>query len=204
MKRYRWSSYVWYLNRAGRGPKWLRRDRVMASVGLSPGESRGYEAYIEGRVLELGIEAGRKELEEEWKKLRRGWLVGGRDFLEKLQGCLGSAVRGRRRESHSGGAKRGHDEAAAERKLALGLKAMGLREKDLEWMPKGAGEKVVLASWLRERTVMPLRWVSQRLRMGHYTRVTQAVGRMKGRPGGKLEKLKRKLARLEADESATN
>ena len=41
---------------------------------------------------------------------------------------------------------------------------------------------------------MPLRWVSERLHMGHYSRVTQAVSRMRRRPGRKLEQLRRKLA----------
>jgi hypothetical protein len=33
--------------------------------------------------------------------------------------------------------------------------------------------------------------------MGHYTRVTQAVSRLRRRPSRKLEQLKRKLLRLE-------
>jgi hypothetical protein len=33
--------------------------------------------------------------------------------------------------------------------------------------------------------------------MGHYTRVTQAVSRMKRQPGRKLEKMKRRLLNLE-------
>jgi hypothetical protein len=41
-----------------------------------------------------------------------------------------------------------------------------------------------------------LRWVSERLSMGHYTRVTQAVSRAERRPGRKLNQIKRKLLRL--------
>jgi hypothetical protein len=44
---------------------------------------------------------------------------------------------------------------------------------------------------------VPLRWVSEELGMGHYTRVTKAVSRMKQKPGRKLEKLKRKLLQTE-------
>ena len=44
---------------------------------------------------------------------------------------------------------------------------------------------------------MALRWVSERLGMGHYSRVTQAIHRAGRRPGGKLNRIKRKLARLE-------
>src|SRR5258708_5725004 len=85
LKRYRWSSYPWYLNRAGKRPAWLRTDRVMGSLRLGPKDGRGYEAYIEGRVLELASQAGRKELDAQWKVLRRGWYVGGESFLEKLE-----------------------------------------------------------------------------------------------------------------------
>ena len=75
LKRYRWSSYPWYLKRAGKRPVWLRVERVMGSLGLGLGDAKGYEAYIEGRVLELAAKAGRKELEQEWKALRRGWYA---------------------------------------------------------------------------------------------------------------------------------
>ena len=77
LKRYRWSSYPWYVNRAGRRPVWLSMAQVMGSLGLGPEERGGGQAYIEGRVLELGTKAGRKELEAQWKSLRRGWYVGG-------------------------------------------------------------------------------------------------------------------------------
>jgi hypothetical protein len=61
-------------------------------------------------------------------------------------------------------------------------------------LPKGSPEKLVLAWWLRENTTVTLRWVSERLGMGHYTRVTQAIRQMSRRPGRKLEKIKRQLA----------
>jgi hypothetical protein len=72
LKGYRWSSYPWYLNRAGQRPVWLSAERVMGGLGLASEDRRGYEAYLEGRVLELGRKAGRREWEAEWKALRRG------------------------------------------------------------------------------------------------------------------------------------
>ena len=98
-KRYRWSSYPWYLNCAGKKPAWLHWERVLGSLGLSE---------------------------------------------------------------------------------------------------KGSPQKLVLAWWLRENTTVTLRWVSKRLEMGHYTRVTQAISRMSRRPGRKLEKIKRQLRAIEA------
>jgi REP element-mobilizing transposase RayT len=202
LKRYRWSSYPWYLNRAGKRPCWLSTDRVLGDLGFGIKEAKGYEAYIEGRVLELGSKAGRKELDEEWKALRRGWYVGGKGFVEKLQEHLEKGMSGRRRESHSGEAKAAHDEAAAERELQRAFRALGLDDGAVEQLAKGAGEKVVLAWWLRQRTTVSLRWVSERLRMGHYTRVTQAIRRAECRPGRKINQIKRKLERLEGLENA--
>ena len=55
---------------------------------------------------------------------------------------------------------------------------------------------MVLESWLRQRTTAPLHWLTERLAWEHFKRVSQAIGRMKCRPGRKLEQLKRKLIEL--------
>ena len=161
LKRYRWSSYPWYLNRAGKRPAWLRVERVLQSLGLRPGQAKGYEAYLEGRVLELATKAGRQQLEQQWKSLRRGWYVGSGDFAQKLEEHLDGAMKGRLRESFNGAAKESHDLAAAERALARGAEALGLSAEELSRLPKGAPEKVVLAWWLRQRTTVPLKWRGQ-------------------------------------------
>jgi putative transposase len=197
LRRYRWSSYPGYLKPAGQGPSWLRRDRVLEGLRLTEKNHRGYEAYMESRVLELGLKAGRQELEEKWRALRRGWYVGGESFSDRLKEKLEGIVAGKKRESHSGGARRTHGETAARKLLARGLAALGLGGSDLEDLPKGAPEKTVLAWWMRKRTAVSLRWVGQMLAMGHYTRVTQAVSRMSRKPGRKLEKLKQRLLKTE-------
>jgi REP element-mobilizing transposase RayT len=198
LKRYRWSSYPWYLNRAGKRPVWLRTDRVMGSLGLGPKDLKGYEAYIEGRALELASKAGRKEADLEWKALRRGWYLGGGSFLRKLEEHLDGVMEGRRRESHSGEAKAAHDEAAGERDLKRGLAVFGLSEAAMRELPRSAPEKRVLAWWLRQRTTVSLRWLSARLAMGHFTRVSQAINMVKRHPDRKLERLRRKLIQLES------
>jgi hypothetical protein len=198
LKRYRWSSYPWYLNRAGKRPVWLRTDRVMGSLGLGPKEVKGYETYIEGRVLELASAAGRKAADAEWKTLRRGWYVGGESFPGQLEKYMDGVVEGRRRESHSGEAKAAHDEAAGEKDLKRALTVLGLSEERMKGLPKSASEKRVLAWWLRRRTTVSLRWLSERLGMGHYTRVSQAIGEVKRNRDRKLERLRCKLIQLES------
>ncbi len=191
LRQYSWSSYPWYVNRAGSGPPWLCRERVMEELGLAKAAVKGYEAYMEARVLELAMADGRGAWEAKWKELRRGWYLGGEGFLEKLRQKLERAVGGSRRESHSGPARRAHDEKAAEEMLQTGLRRLGI--KDLKQRAKWDREKVALAWWMREGTTVSLRWLSQRLEMGHYSRVSQAVSRMSRKPSRSLAKLKRTL-----------
>ncbi len=126
-----------------------------------------------------------------------GNRVGEGSFLEKLRSRLAEVMRGRRRESHSGGAKAAHDEAAAAAALAQGLAALGLEQSRLARMPKGVAEKAVLAWWLRQRTTVGLRWLSERLGMGHLTRVSQAVSQVQHGPKAIHQRLQRRLARAE-------
>jgi hypothetical protein len=193
LRHYWWSSYPLYL--AGRCPVWLSRSEVLGSLGLEEHQRRGYEAYLEGRVLEWRNPKRREELEEQWKALRRGWYLGQESFLERLEDWLDKAVAGRRRESHSGGARETHDERAAERLLNKSMKAFGLKQADLKVLPLGCPEKIVLAWWLRKHTTVSLRWVADRLVMGHYTRVTQAVSRVGRNPAKHLAQLCRQLER---------
>ena len=196
LKSYRWSSYRWYLSRSGKKPSWLERQRVLGSLGLDETQWKGFEAYMEGRVLELGRPSARKQLQEQWKALRRGWYVGGKSFMERLVDGLEMAAQGRRRESHSGPARQAHDEAAAELNLGKAMRALGLNEESLKALSKGSPEKAVLAWWLRENTTVAVRWVSQRLDMGHYTRVTQAISRVARQPNRGHKHLKQKLSDL--------
>src|SRR5882724_11633231 len=42
LKSYKWSSYPWYLDRAGNKPEWVHCARVMGSLGLAEKDGRGY------------------------------------------------------------------------------------------------------------------------------------------------------------------
>ena len=47
---------------------------------------------------------------------------------------------------------------------------------------------------------MTLRWVGERLAMGHYPRVTQAVSRVERRPGRKARRLRARLLEFDTKE----
>ena len=190
---YRWSSYPSYVRPSPERPAWLVRGRVLGNLGLAPDDARGYEAYIEGRVLELGIKQGRQELAAEWKAIRRGWYLGDAAFRERMLGLVEGPLRSRRRSSYSGGAKREHGEAEAERLLARGLAVLNLEESRLAQPPKGGLEKQLLAWWLCLHTTARRGWVSARLGMGDESRVSQAIGWVKQETEPEVKRLKERL-----------
>jgi hypothetical protein len=78
-------------------------------------------------------------------------------------------------ESYSGDEIREHDEAQALRILQRGLDVLGVSEGELQVKAKGALEKQLLAWCLRKKTVVSRKWISEKLRMGDLSRVTNSV-----------------------------
>ena len=110
-------------------------------------------------------------------------------LLKLIKAALGAG----RAASYAGAAKRAHGEAEAERWLGAGLKALGLEAGSLPERPKGLAEKQMLAWWLRGRTTMGRRWISERLGMGEESGVSRAVRKVQVGREDKLRTLKRRL-----------
>jgi putative transposase len=195
LQRYRWSSYPLYLEGRAQRPGWLATERVLGDLGLEPEDREGYEAYVEGRVLELGRSVGRRELNEQWARIRRGWYLGGDGFRGRMLQWVKQVLGKGRWATYSGAAKRAHGEGEATRLLAKGLGVLGVSAGQLDQGAKAMPEKQVLAWWLCQRTTVARRWVSERLRMGDESRVTQAIRRVKGGGDGELQKLRKRLER---------
>ena len=144
-------------------------------------------------MLELEIRTGRKALEGEWKRIRRGWYLGDDGFrgqmLKKVKATFGKG----RAASYLGHAKRAHGESEAERMVVQGVVALGLDGQRLADKSKGMAEKQVLAWWLRQRTTAGRRWVSDRLCMGEESGVSKAIRLVKESRGGELKRLRQRL-----------
>ena len=115
-------------------------------------------------------------------------------MLERVKG----AMAGRLAASFTGPAKRAHGEAEAERLLGLGCQRLGIVEVSLANQPKGQLEKQVLAWWLCAHTTVTRRWVSERLRMGHESRIGQAQRYIRGTQDKKIIQMKSKLSKITA------
>jgi hypothetical protein len=113
--------------------------------------------------LPTGMEWRRREdLRGEFKRVERGWCLGGEQFRQELL----EQVKTRSGPSHFGEAVQEAETAQAERLVAAGLRRMGWSEADLKARRQGEPRKVELAWELRSKTTMPLAWVAERLSMG--------------------------------------
>ena len=111
----------------------------------------------------------------DWKEIRRGWCLGGDTFRETLLEALGPKIKGGKRESYGGDAKRAHDDRAAAAWLRQGLAAYSLTVERLARLKKSDKRKLVLAWWLSRHTSVGADWISTRLAMGHRTSVSKAA-----------------------------
>ena len=142
LKRYRWSSYPWYLKPAGQWPGLAGAGAGAGGDAVEAGGTPGLRSLsLKAGCWNWECEPDGVELEEKWKALRRGWYVGGESFGGKLRERIGEVVRGLRRESHSGAMKREHGEQAAERLVREGMAAAGVDGGGTEIGPPGDGGK---------------------------------------------------------------
>ena len=87
-----------------------------------------------------------EDLRGEFKRVERGWCLGGEEFRQELLEQV--------------------EAAQAERLVVEGLKRLRWSEADLRARRKGEPGKVKLARELRSKTTMPLAWITARLNMG--------------------------------------
>lgn len=105
-----------------------------------------------------------------WQALERGWFLGDKEFKKELLAQMHE-----RRGDHYGPELREADALHAERVLAAQLSRRGWSESQLIARRKGDPEKVEIASPLRARTPMTLKWIAQRLKMGTWTYLSNCL-----------------------------
>ena len=189
---YRWSSYPGYISSQKR-PSWLTVDRLFDNLCLNNDSSgrRKFKTIMQERVIEISRNANRGDIDERWKRIRRGWYFGGDAFrdllLDKLGGLTGQ------RASFSGEAVRTHDEKEAERLFQAGLKILELAEANLLELRKGATEKCILAWLIRKNTAVSNQWISERLQMGRPDCFSRYPRRIEAAQDRQVMLMKRKL-----------
>ncbi len=79
LETYRWSSYPLYLQAPSRRPPWLRTERLLGEWSVPADRTSGR------RMFAAQMEARRAgEGDQDYKPLRRGWFLGGKQFRKEL------------------------------------------------------------------------------------------------------------------------
>jgi len=167
LRDFRWSSYGEYLQAPGKRAPWLRVDRLLGEWGIKSGSRPSR------RRLELAM-AQRQELDrsnEDWKRLRRGWCLGPKEFREELL----EMIEEQKGQQHYGEEIREKDEQRAARLIAGAMRKWHWKRAELKARRKGDRRKVELARRLREETTMTWQWIAERLVMGHWRTAYNAV-----------------------------
>jgi len=100
--------------------------------------------------------------------LRRGWCYSFLTFKERMLGLAEDLLSSYSTGSDRGGNYRGAELRAygikrAEAIIAAGFDIFELNEESLGEMKKGADEKLLIASLVREETAVKARWLAERL-----------------------------------------
>ena len=154
---YRWSSWPEYLKSPGKRPAWLRVDRLLGEYRIPQDSTAGR------RVLAQALETRRKaEAGADYKLIRRGWCLGGETFRQELLAQMLERIGA----EHYGAERLETVEAKAERIVREELKRRRWQETDLAKRAKGNLGKVRIAGRLRAETLVTVKWIAARLRMG--------------------------------------
>jgi REP element-mobilizing transposase RayT len=162
---YRWSSYAAYLKPARRA-EWLRCDRLLGEHGLEK-ESRRKRLEF-ARRLEARREDAVTAIDE---RIRRGWRLGGEDFVARLLDQLESKTG----KQHRAVERSETEEQKAERIVRMTLAKIGWSDEELMLKRKSDAKKVALARRLRAETAVSLKWIADRLHMGTWTHVSNLL-----------------------------
>lgn len=159
---YPWSSFGEYLKAPSRRWVWLRVDRVLGEMGIAKDNTAGRRRFDEAME-----ERRAEERSEQWKKVRRGWCLGERQFRDELLKHLhkmGSALRSFEKVRPSG-------EQKARGIVTEALAKLGCGKADLSRWRKGDVRKVRIARRLRRETTVSKRWIAHQLKMGSVSNV---------------------------------
>lgn len=134
-------------------------------------------AMTEG-VNKCGVPVLSDEVDARRSHLRRGWYWGGQKFADKVRKLsekLNNELRNPSRGHRRGPQAHAHGEDQAERWLASGLKAAGLKTSELAGLKGSDPRKLALAELLWKRTTVSQEWISKKLSMRSAANVGQQL-----------------------------
>lgn len=178
LQQYTDSSFhpLWYPSK--RWP-FLRVDMALKEAGGWTDTPKGRLHYREYLTWLSEDDVEKKQLG--FETMCRGWVKGDKEFRKAVLDDLKEDVCLKVVEAEAKELR----EPLWERRLKEGLEVLGKSEAELTSMPKGCDWKVALARHLRERSLIPNRWLAERLNMGTPKSVSSRISSHRSARHGK-------------------
>jgi hypothetical protein len=195
---FRWSSFPGFCEK-GRLPRWLQADDVYSWHRLDrrhASDRRAYAHYLEERAKEGPESPSSSQARQDvkmLKELRRGWVLGGEEFRDRMSDLASGIIRGRKRESYSGEEVRRYDETAASELLTRGLGTLGMDLAAMRLLRPSDPRKQALAWLIRTKSIVAGPWITRELEMGHSSNVSRAVNVFRTANRKEIKNLKGRL-----------
>ena len=160
LKAFRYSSY-WYLWRPAKRLTFMEATTALSEAGSLKDHRHGwaaYEAFLDWQAAEGPV--GRSAA---YVNLSRGWALGTADFKAAL--VKDHALSATSRAWETGGAK---EIRAIQWSNELGRALTALRHAPADTLssPKSADWKLAIAAWLKTRTQVSNRWLTDNVHLG--------------------------------------
>jgi len=160
LPEYRRSSY-WYLNHPRRRPTFLHCQTALAAAGGLADTAAGRRSYAD--YLAWQTSDGPVGRGEAYVCLSKGWALGTAGFKQRL--LQDHAMAAEARAWTATGARKLREAKWGEL-LAQGLRVAGKTATGANAAPKSAPWKLAVAAWMKARTQVQNRWLSQHLHLG--------------------------------------
>lgn len=175
---YRWSSFPALCSALSKRPEWVEASATYSAYDLrgeGAKQRRQYRERMQLRCRECLRGKLTDEEDKEQQRLLRGWYIGDESFRNRLLDALEESVRGRKRDSLTGGAKAHHDHAGAEALTQACCRHFGVDLATIQERKYNDPEKQAIAWLLRKKTTVPHGWIVAHITMGSRYSVQNAV-----------------------------
>jgi len=168
--QFRWSSYRYFMREAAERPAFLLCQTWLQENGGLTDTPHGWRAYHDHLAWLMEDEGRQKDAA--FDRMSRGWVYGGDAFQKNLLGKFK-----RMPNAQDWGGKEVGEINRVEWKKLLD-QALRILERDLATGhsdPKSAPWKIAVATWLKQRSSVSNRWLSEQLGMGAPDAVSRYV-----------------------------
>ncbi len=169
----------------GKFPEWMEWRKVMGSLGQEETKAKNRQIFY--RHLERKSKDLMKE-EGEWEKFRRSWCWGSEKLVERFEKAM-VKLRGKSpaTEIWQRGVATQTEDVKAEESLGLWEKKTKQSASKLAVL-----QKYGLALWLREESMVSVKWLTQRLEMKSDNALMRGMSMLR-KENEKREKIQRQL-----------